>query len=74
MEFNIIDFNNVKKLWEYSLILDAPFKPKFRDEADGAVALDASTQGASELGSFTLDYSFIDDVVTPMPLTSGEAS
>ena len=68
IEFNIIDFNNHNNVWEYSQVLEGPCVPRFRDEIDGAMALDTSMSGASEKGSYTADYNFIDEVEAPMPV------
>jgi hypothetical protein len=68
VEFNIVGFNNHKKLWETSQVLDGPYTPRFRDEVDASMALDTSMSGASEKGSYIAEYNLIDEVDAPMPV------
>ena len=73
MEYNLVDLNNQKKLWEASLLLDSPFRPRFKDEEENVVGLlGATASPTSRSGSFTTEYQFIDGTEVPMPSTATE--
>ena len=73
MEYNLVDFNKQKKLWEASLMLDAPFRPRFKDEEENVVGLlEAHSSPTSRTGSFTTEYQFIDGTEPPLPSTATE--
>ena len=71
----MIDINNTKKLWEWSLFLEAPFSPRFRDEEDtGALLLETSTPAGASRSSYTMEYSFVESMEVSPPMPSGEAA
>ena len=73
VEYNLIDFNNKKRLWEASLVLEGPFKPRFTDEESNAVGLlEAHSSPTSRTGSFTTECQFIDGTGPPLPSTATE--
>ena len=63
VEHCLIDFNNVKKVWESSLILTEPFTPRFKDEDLDEVPFTASA--AASPGELT--YTFVGVAGTPAP-------
>ena len=72
MEYNLIDFNNKKRLWEASLVLEGPFRPRFTDEESNVVGLQEVASPTSRIGSFATEYQFIETVEPPVPSTATE--
>ena len=72
MEYNLVDFNHQKKLWEASLLLEGPFRPRFKDEEENVATLLETSKPVSRPGSFTSECQFIDGTEPPMPSTATE--
>ena len=72
MEYSLVDFNNQKKLWETSLILEGPLRPRFKDEEENVATLLETSTPVSHPGSFASEYQFIDGTEPPAPSTAIE--
>ena len=70
VEYCLLDFNNVKKIWESSLILTGPFTPRFKDEDLDEALFTASAAAATSSGEFT--YTFVDTAGTPAPMATDD--